>query len=132
MAGQSKAAEGKPGRAQLVALGMASGGFYLVFGAWGLMENLISTYYAKLGYYSMSLVYFGIGPGALVAPAVIDRLGPKLSLFCACSTYSLYAIAHMLMEFGTGLLTQGIPGSHRTPVHPVADPLDPLHIGNVP
>ena len=43
MAGQSKAEVAKK---QLVGLAMASGGFYLVFGAWGLMENLISTYCA--------------------------------------------------------------------------------------
>lgn len=52
---------------------MASSGFFFVFGAWGLMENLISTYYKRLGYYSMALVYFGIGPGALIAPAIIAK-----------------------------------------------------------
>ena len=63
MAAQSKPAAA--GRKQLRALAVASGGFYLTFAAWGLMENLISTYYQRLGYYSMSLVYFGIGPSIL-------------------------------------------------------------------
>jgi hypothetical protein len=31
-----------------------------------------------------------------------------------------------------GLITQGVPGSNRTPWHPVEDPLDPLYIGKVP
>jgi hypothetical protein len=54
------------------------------------------------GYYSMSLVYFGIGPGALVAPAVIAKYGARRSMALACSTYTLYAVAHNLMEFGIG------------------------------
>ena len=31
-----------------------------------------------------------------------------------------------------GLLTQGVRGSHRTPWHPVEDPLGAIHIGKVP
>lgn len=50
----------------------------------------------------MSLVYFGIGPGALVAPAVIAKYGARRSMALACSTYTLYAVAHNLMEFGIG------------------------------
>jgi hypothetical protein len=69
----SSSAAAGGGRQQLVALGVASSGFFFVFGAWGLMENLISTYYKRLGYYSMALVYFGIGPGALIAPAIIAK-----------------------------------------------------------
>eukprot|EP01044_Picomonas_judraskeda_P028660 COSAG03_NODE_9608_length_706_cov_1.270181_1_plen_116_part_00 len=98
MAAQSKPEGAPPGRKQLRALSVASGGFYLTFAAWGLMENLISTYYQKLGYYSMSLVYFGIGPGALVAPAIIAKYGTRRSMALACSTYTLYAVAHNLME----------------------------------
>jgi MFS family permease len=104
MAAQSKPAAA--GRKQMRALAVASGGFYLTFAAWGLMENLISTYYQRLGYYSMSLVYFGIGPGALVAPAVIAKYGARRSMALACSTYTLYAIAHNLMEFGIGTAGQ--------------------------
>ena len=79
----------RPGRKQLAALAGASAGFYFTFASWGLMENLISTYYAKLGYYSMSLVYFGIGPGALIAPAVIAKFGARRSMVLGCSTYTL-------------------------------------------
>ena len=58
--------------------------------------------FVPTGYYSMSLVYFGIGPGALVAPAVIAKYGARRSMALACSTYTLYAVAHNLMEFGIG------------------------------
>ena len=102
MAGQSKEEPTGSGTPQLVGLFSAGAGFFLVFASWGLMENLISTYYAKLGYYSMALVYFGIGPGALIAPAIIAKTGPKLGMACATLTYTLYSVAHLLMEYGIG------------------------------
>ena len=63
---------------------------------------MISTYYQKLGYYSMALVYFGIGPGALLAPKIISKFGPRLSMALGCTTYTLYSVAHLLMEYGIG------------------------------
>jgi hypothetical protein len=34
--------------------------------------------------------------------------------------------------FHTGPLTQEVPGVPQDPLHPIEDPLDPLHIGRVP
>ena len=80
MAAQSKPAAA--GRKQLRALAVASGGFYLTFAAWGLMENLISTYYQRLGYYSMSLVYFGIGPSILSRACLAYLATRQFHLLC--------------------------------------------------
>ena len=35
-------------------------------------------------------------------------------------------------QYAAGLLTQGVPGSHRTPSHPVEGPWNSLQIGKVP
>ena len=43
-----------------------------------------------------------------------------------------YVVDNFLSGLSAGLLTQGVPGSHRTPSHPIEDPLDPLQAGTLP
>eukprot|EP01051_Picozoa_sp_SAG22_P000343 SAG22_NODE_8_length_37215_cov_120.960351_11_plen_242_part_00 len=48
------------------------------------------------------MVYYCVGPGAFVAPWIIGKLGPQLSMGLGALTYTTYAAAIFLMEFGIG------------------------------
>ena len=63
-------------------------GFFFTFAAYGAVESLLSSFHARLGYYSSAMVYYNLVIGSFFAPAVIGRLGPRLSMGLSALSYT--------------------------------------------
>jgi hypothetical protein len=76
--------------------------FVFSWASFGTLERLIVERHKRLGYLAMAMMYYGIGPGSLLTPLVVQKLGTVTSMIGAQTTYVAFAVANFLLECGVG------------------------------
>eukprot|EP01052_Picozoa_sp_SAG31_P009861 SAG31_NODE_528_length_14438_cov_2.252877_4_plen_117_part_00 len=110
MAAQSKPSQAGPvvdaaaAAAAKRGLWTVTAGFFFTFAGYAAIENLLSTFHARLGYYSSAMVYYCISPGAFVAPWIIGKLGPQLAMGLGAITceHHIYPLPQPSLHFASG------------------------------
>ena len=95
-------------------------GFFFTFAAYGAVESLLSSFHARLGYYSSAMVYYNLVIGSFFAPAVIGRLGPRLSMGLSALSYTACECSYLLSSTSVCLACADDPVMHRRHVDPAA------------
>src|SRR5690606_28222173 len=60
--------------------------FMILFTAYDVTENSLSSIFSDLGYYSLGIVYFSFALSSLFAPRIIRLVGAKISLAASSVT----------------------------------------------
>ena len=74
--------------------------FAFLFAGYSTHEILGTTFRGDLAYMALSCVYAGILPGSCISPAIVAKLGCKMSMALGAVPYTIYAGANWGVEVG--------------------------------
>lgn len=95
---------GGGGRREVVGALTLSFGFFFTFTAWHSAQNLQSSlplHAGVNGTLALAIVYSLLGPGNIIAPAVVRWLGLKLAILLPMGMYSTFIAANMYPRWWT-------------------------------
>jgi len=69
--------------------------FCVLFTAYNTTQNLETSVNAKLGYYSLGIIYIFFAASTFIASALVSRLGEKTALIISSATYAFFVAANI-------------------------------------
>jgi MFS family permease len=90
------------------------GGYFCLFFSFFTVQNLESSLNAKLGYFSLAVLYFAFACATFISPALVAKLGMRHSFFVGGLAFVVFMVANLYPSWATlmpcGIL-QGVGAS---------------------